>query len=308
MPSDWNGPEIKGPPSGPNQCDANMTPDISKIKNKMLDIAYASRSPSEKLDVYLPARADKPLPVIIYIHGGAFFGCDKLDGQAYPAVDGVNRGYAVVAVNYRLSPEAAWPAQINDVKAAIKFVRQNAQAYNIDPQRIALWGDSAGAHLAALAGVSADVASLEDPTLGNAGVSTRVQAVVDWFGPINFLTMDAQWKTLGIDGEKHGTIGSFESFLMRAQIGTVPQRVASANPETYITDQAPPFLIQHGDKDATVPFLQSRHFSEALIAANGRTRVTFEPLKGARHADWKYFDDPKNLDRVYRFLDGVLKP
>ena len=115
------------------------------IKNKFLDIAYADKSKAEKLDIYLPNEGKGPFPVIIFIHGGAFMFGDKADDQVNPALEGVKRGYAVVSVNYRMSGEAVFPAAIQDVKAAIRFVRANAAKYHLDPKRIASFGNSAGA-------------------------------------------------------------------------------------------------------------------------------------------------------------------
>jgi acetyl esterase/lipase len=162
------------------------------IKRKFLDVRYASLSPAQKLDIYLPEEAQVPFPVILSIHGGAFMGCDKSDAQVIPMLEGLNRGYAVVAVNYRLSWEALFPALVHDVKAAVRWVRGNARWYYLDPGRIASWGGSAGGYLSTMLGVSAGISVLEDLSLGNPDQPCNVQAVVDWFGPTNFLKMDEQ--------------------------------------------------------------------------------------------------------------------
>lgn len=302
MPTDWHGAPISGPPQGPNAC--GKSPDISRIKNKYLDIPYASISPAEKMDIFLPEEWKPRYPVIINVHGGAFFGCDKMDNQLIPALYGLSKGYAVANINYRLSPEAQWPAQINDVKAAIKFVRANALKYNLDPDNIILMGGSSGGNLVSLAGVSANVKALEDPKLGYPEVSTKVQAVIAWYPPIDFLTMDAQWLKIGINGQKHSTANSFESFLMREQITTADKKLlASSNPENFITAEAPPFLIQHGYRDSTIPRLQSEHFADKLASAIGSDNVEYELLMGAEHADDKYFHTSNNLERNYQFLE-----
>lgn len=112
------------------------------------------------------------------------------------------------SINYRLSGEAKWPAQINDVKAAIRFLRANAASYRLNPDRFAVWGSSASGHLAALAGTSGGVAALRDGALGNPGVSDRVQAVIDMYGPVNFLAMDEQFTAAGVSGQVHNTADS----------------------------------------------------------------------------------------------------
>jgi hypothetical protein len=165
-------------------------PDISSISRKYLDLSYAEQSNAQKLDIYLPEEGKGPFPVILSVHGGAFLGGDKRDGQLIPMLKGLEKGYAIVSINYRLSGEATWPAQILDCKAAVRWIRAHAGDYKLDPERIAAWGGSAGGHLSAVLGTSGDIPELEDPDQGNAAYSSRVQAVVDWFGPTDFLEMD----------------------------------------------------------------------------------------------------------------------
>lgn len=305
MPKDWNGPIIQGPPSGEGML--GKGPSRENVKTKFIDLAYATKSERQKLDLYLPNSGNKPYPLIIHIHGGAFFGGNKYDEQLFPMFSGLDKGYAVASVNYRLSPEAKWPAQINDVKAAIKYLKANADKYNIDPNKIILWGGSAGGHLSALAGVSPTVKELEDPSLGNSDVIPSVAAVVDWFGPIDFLAMDEQWKIIGIDGEKHSTPDSFESFLMREQITKVPELLKTSNPENYITKDAPVFFIQHGTADKIIPALQGKNFADKLTAVIGEERVYFEYLEGANHGhEEKMFSTKENVDKIFEFIGRHL--
>jgi acetyl esterase/lipase len=157
--------------------------DTSNIKNKFTDIAYAPKSETQKLDIYLPDEGNGPFPVIIAIHGGGFFAGSKNDRDLTIMLKGLERGYAVVAVDYRLSDEATFPAAITDVKAAIRFIKVNAAQYKLNPDRIALWDSSAGGNLASLAGTTGGTNNCYDTALGNANVSDNVTAVVDWFGP-----------------------------------------------------------------------------------------------------------------------------
>ena len=279
--------------------------DLNSISRKWMDVPYAEQSPAQKLDVYLPEEGDGPFPVIVYIHGGAFKGGDKRFGVG-PMLRGLRRGYAVVAINYRLSGEAKWPAQINDVKAAIRWARANAEKYKLDPGRLAVWGGSAGGHLSALAGTSGGVAELEDPEQGNADQSTQVQAVVDWFGPIDFLTMDEQFAASGIRGQKHNTPRSPESELFGKPIMDVPELVRQASPATYISPDDPPFYIQHGTVDPLIPVEQSARFAEALRKELGEESVVYEPLEGTGHGGPQFLA-PVNVDKVLDFLDKYLK-
>ncbi len=281
-----------------------------RVRRRFLDIAYASLSPAQRLDIYLPDEGDGPYPVIVSIHGGAFMGGDKADTQVSPMLEGLKRGYAVVAVNYRLSGEARFPALVHDVKAAVRWIRANAGRYGFDPARIAAWGGSAGAYLATMLGTSSGVRELEDLTLGNAEHPSNVQAVVAWFGPTDFLRMD-EWLAEGglppLPGTEHSSADSPESLLLGQQITEVPDLVRAANPETYVTSAAPPFFLQHGTADAVVPAQSSVHLAGRLARAIGEDKVRLELLEGAGHADPR-FDAPDNVAKVLEFLDRHLKP
>jgi acetyl esterase/lipase len=246
--------------------------------------------------------------VILSIHGGAFIGGDKRDLQLTPMLKGLQRGYAVVSINYRMSGEAIFPALVQDVKAAIRWVRANAKRFLFDPERIATWGGSAGGHLALMAGVSAGLAELSDLSLGNPDQRENVQAVVAWFPPTDFLKMDEQ---LGESGFlppaefAHSAANSPESLILGQKITEIPELVRSANPETYLRPGLPPFFIQHGTRDDTVPHQQSLNFAKKLAVITPQT-VTHELLPNARHAD-PVFETPQNIQKVLGFLDHALR-
>ena len=152
------------------------------------DLEYvAGGHERQRLDLYTPEKADGPLPVIVWVHGGAWMGGAKDAGV--PALPFVGKGYAVASINYRFSQHAAFPAQIEDCKAAIRWLKANAKAFDLDPERIGVWGASSGGHLVTLLGTSGGVKDLEGRG-GNADQSSRVRAVVD-LGPTDFLQMDA---------------------------------------------------------------------------------------------------------------------
>ena len=279
------------------------------VTRKMFDIAYAESSPTQKLDIYWPEEGDGPFPVIVSIHGGAFMGGDKRDVQLTPMLESLKRDYVLIGVNYRMSGEAIFPALIHDVKAAIRWIRANAENYLFDPKRIATWGGSAGGYLSLMMGVSTWASELEDLTLGNPEQPCHVQAVVDWFGPTDFLKMDEQLAESGFappEEFSHNGANSPESLLLGAQITQIPELVHRANPETYIRSIAPPFFIQHGDQDDTVPHQQSVNFAAKVREKAGDERVTLELIEGAGHGDSK-FDSAKNVKKVLDFLDQHLK-
>jgi acetyl esterase/lipase len=295
---------------GPHYALEEVPPraNTDQIKRKYLDIPYAHLSPAQKLDIYLPAEGEGPFPVIVSIHGGAFMGCDKADMQVLPMLEGLKRGYAVVAVNYRLSWEAIFPALVHDVKAAVRWVRGNAKWFYLDPERIAAWGGSAGGYLSTMLGVSDGIAELEDLSLGNPDQPSHVQVVVDWFGPTDFLKMDEQLAASGLaplEGTEHSGENSPESLLLGAKITEIPEMVRAANPETYIRQNAAPFLIQHGVADPVVPVQQSIGLAENLKRICGEDRVVLELFDGFEHGD-RRFESPLNVKRVFEFLDQHL--
>ncbi|WP_237389572.1 alpha/beta hydrolase [Bacillus sp. USDA818B3_A] len=278
---------------------------VDYYDRKILDVPYANLSPTQTLDIYLP-EGDGPFPVIVCIHGGAFAFGDSRGSDCVSALKGLERGYAIVSVNYRLSGEAKFPADVEDVKAAIRFVRANAAKYSLNPEKIATWGGSAGGALSAMCAASGDVAEFKNPNLGNVDVSDKIQAAIDWYGPINFLTMDEQFIEIGIEGQIHNSADSFESKLMGQQITLIPELVSKHNPETFITEDCPPVFIQHGSIDNIIPRLQSVHFAAKLESVLGADKIFFELLQDAGHGGPE-FDTPENISKVLDFLDKHLK-
>jgi acetyl esterase/lipase len=247
--------------------------------------------------------------VIIEYHPGGFMVGAKSVGIG-PMLEGLKRGYAVASVGYRLSGEAPFPAAVNDAKAAVKYLRTSAGKYNLDPRRFAAWGSSAGGNLAAMVAVSANDPSLADPSLGNVGVSDAVQAAVDWYGPLDFLVMDEQFKALGVKGSMGSTSSpdSPESKYLGKTVGT-PEAVdlaKKADPGTYITSDDPPLYIQHGTEDRNVPITQSENFARDLAAAIGSGKVVFESIKLAGHGG-PLFEAAANVSKILDFLDRHLK-
>lgn len=277
------------------------------IKTKHLDINYQNVKDSKKLNIYLPNEGNGPFPVVIGIHGGGFKLGSKDDGMNQAMLESVKNGYALVLVNYSLSREKPFPGAIEDVKSAIRFVKANSKKYNLNSDKVALWGASSGGNLAALAGTTNDSKIFNNPTLGNSKISTEVQAVVDWFGPIDFLAMDEQFVNEGIKGQIHNSADSFESQYLGEDIRNIPEIVKKTNPETYISKTTPPFLIQHGTGDTLIPHTQSINFAKKLEEAIGKDNVELHLLKCAGHGDPKAFDSPENLELVFKFLDKHLK-
>lgn len=259
------------------------------------DLTYvANGHPRQRLDLYL-SNATAPTPLIVWIHGGAFRMGSKEDRVP---LEYVAAGYAVASINYRLSQHAIFPAQIEDCKAAVRWLRAHADRFGIDPERFGAWGESAGGHLVAMLGTTGatrqfDVgAYLDQPS--------RVQAVADHFGPTDFLQMDSQRLP---DSMVHDTPDSPESELVGGPIQQHPERVAFANPITYVTPDAPPFLIVHGDRDPLVPYHQSELLAAALCQAGVET--IFYTVRGEGHGNFK---DPMARELTRQFFQRWLHP
>jgi len=258
------------------------------------DIPYVTDGhPRQKLDLYLPEKADKA-PLIIWVHGGAWLEGSKED---FVPLDYLAEGYAVASINYRLSQHAIFPAQIQDCKAAVRWLRAHAGQYHLDPQRFGAWGASAGGHLVALLGTTGQITEFDVGE--NMDVSSRVQVVVDYFGPTDFNQMDDQRLPKGM---LHNPPQSPESSLVGGAIQEMKAEVARANPITYVSKSAAPFLIVHGDQDPLVPFHQSI-LLEAALRKVGVT-VLLYPVAGAGHGG---FTDPKVETLTREFFTAHLR-
>jgi acetyl esterase/lipase len=302
MPTDKSMPEVSGVPG------AMSIPmgEIPQVSRKWLDLVYAGVSPAQRLDVYLPETGGAPFPVLFYMHGGGFRMGDKRDIYLASYLNALDRGYALASVNFRLSGEAIFPAPLQDVKAALRWLRANGRQYGLDTERVAVGGQSSGGNFAAMMCVSAGVPLFEDPALGNPEQSTAVQAGFDWYGPTDFLAMDQQIAAGGHELRDHSLPDSPESQYLGAPIAEVPDRVALANPMTYVNADMAPILIQHGRDDVGVPMQQSIEFARVIREKAGSDRCELDIIDGARH-DSPEFTSPQNLDRVFGFLDRYLK-
>jgi acetyl esterase/lipase len=251
------------------------------------------------LDLYVPdGSSDKPWPLVIWIHGGAWLGGSR---ALPPVMFLAHDGFALARIDYRFSQDAIWPAQIFDCKAAVRFLRANAAKYHLDADHFGVGGDSAGGHLAAMLGTSGDVKELEGD-LGNPGVSSRVQAVLDWFGPTDLSQIVQQ---SGPKSRlKHDGPNSPEARLLGGPVSEKAELARSANPITYVDQNDPPFLIMHGDVDRIVPHEQSVILAKALIDAG--VEVTMKTIHGADH-EGRQFRSAENQRLIEDFFSQKLK-
>ncbi|MGQ3480746.1 alpha/beta hydrolase fold domain-containing protein [Paenibacillus sp. TY11] len=228
-------------------------------------------------------------PLIIYLQGCGWGWSEQDTFQFIPQLSEFSKdGYVVASIQYRLSSQDIFPAQLEDVKSAIRYLRTHASQFNIDPKRVGIWGDSSGAHLALLAGLEA-MGSLDD--------QVNIQAVVDWFGPTDLLSM-SQYPSVFDHDSPH----SPESKLVGGAIQENKEKARSASPIRYIHPSAPPTLIMHGDADDVVPYEQSVEMFKALRRAGNYAEMY--KVKGAGHIG---FTQPQTMEVVKSFFKKHLK-
>ena len=265
-------------------------------------------SPSQVLDLWLPetTSTDEAVPLVVFIHGGGWVEGDR--SQAASKVPTLlDRGYAVASLDYRLADEAVFPAAVQDAKAAVRWLRAHASEHGIDPDAIAVWGESAGGHLAAMVGVTGDQATIfDDPSLGEPDTSSAVQAVVDWFGPVDLLQMQQQELDHGVcdDPYDHDADDSYESKWLGESLQQDVDVAELADPIRWLPTAGalPPFSIAHGDRDCTVDIGQSLLLVTALELDGQHPQVI--TLSGAGHMDRRF--DAEVLSPTIDWLDQVL--
>lgn len=259
------------------------------------DIAYGS-DPRQVLDIYLP-EGQGPFPAVMEIHGGAFLMGDKAANPVQSEL--LAAGIAIVRINYRLSGTALWPAQGEDCLMAMDYLRNNAAKFGLDRSKIAIWGQSAGAFLAVSTAIS--LAKLGKPAAG----------VVNFYGPMDFSTMDSDMEALGLTAAmgKTSTADSPESQLLGFDISTDPERARAVGPIAQIEGVSlalPPLMIRHGDADTFIAHRQSQRLADAWAAADPTALMDFALVAGAGHGTSE-FQAAGVVTPLVGFLTSVLK-
>lgn len=281
-----------------------VPPSTYHSAQRFADLAYAPESAGQRLDLDIP-EGYKAMPLVIIVHGGQWQSGDKGLPEVDAAKQLTHAGYAVASINYRLTSESMWPAAVQDVKAAIRWLRAHAAQYHLDPNLFAIWGSGAGGYLATAAGVTAGQQTLfDDPNLGNPSVSSAVRAVIAWAPIVDFLTLDSQAKEAGCLYQGHGSAGSDESRWLGGALASVRSRAEKADLLSYIprARQLPAFLIVHGSEDCGVPPAQSRDLSRTLKRAGAVTTLTI--VKGQNPVAAKF--NKTQIKPGIAFLDKTL--
>ena len=270
---------------------------LSQAMTTIIDQPYASTGARDLLlDLYLPEQPNRP-PLIIWLHGGVWRFGDKTNP---PVLGIVEHGFALASIDFRNSPEALFPAQMHDIKAAVRYLRANAADHGYDPDRIVVWGYSSGGHLAALTGTT-NGNNLLEGSLGEAlQTSSAVQAIVDYSGPANLHTILHQSTPHGVSVRAPG----MQDLLGKpVEDPAIQSLVDLASPVLQVNAQAPPLLLMHGLQDNQVPINQALELQAAYQAAGRHVEVQWIPQ--GQHTSGEYFSSPY-LEQVADFLRRVL--
>jgi len=273
-----------------------------------LDVSYVDDTLyRHKMDIYVPGGLTQPAPLVVYIHGGAFRAGEK--GNAMQYTDSLfTHGYVIADINYRLSQDSVFPALIYDCKTAVRFLKTQAEKYSIDTAQVGLIGHSAGGYLVAFLGTSMGVDSLEGYHLGSTEASSDVQAVMDFFGPTDFLEMDPAIPLTPPDSCEnlfiHDEPNSPESQLLGCLISECPDRVKAANPITYVDGNEAPIALHHGTFDCLVPPNQSELLYNRLQSVNADADLVLHPHMP--HGG-PYWSTPEMKGEILQFFDSKLR-
>jgi len=258
------------------------------------DIEYARVGDhSLKLDLHTPKTANAPL--LVYVHGGAWRAGSKSD---VPIAKLLDHGFAIASVDYRLSTQAVFPAQIHDIKAAIRFLRAKSELYHLNTSRIGIIGSSAGGHLAALVGVTNGHGALEGKVGESLSQSSDVQCIVSLYGASNLQTILSQSTEFGLKMRVPAL-----QLLLGGQPTEKPDLARLASPVAHLDKHDPPLLLIHGDADPQMPPAQSQEFAKAYEAA--KLPVQLILLPGSKHGGAEFYDDDRTAI-IAKFLQTHL--
>jgi acetyl esterase/lipase len=282
-----------------------LTLDVSAIKRKFLNCPYGEDH-KQALDIYLPNEGYGPFPVICFLHGGGWSSGNKKDAQILPFMDGVNRKYAVISIGYRLVPSIRYPDNLFDVKAALRWIAANADTYLLDPERVALTGASAGAHLAMMTAFTQGQSVFEGAPLAK---TCTIRAVVEQYGPTSFLDQDAQFDASGYPriNRPDPEAMNFVDHMLGIQASHIPNLMRFLNPLDNVHSQIPPVLIQHGRYDPAVPYQQATELYRTIVEIAGNDKAELDISEVYTHADPGYAE-PESVERIFKFLNAHMQP
>ena len=278
--------------------------DTADIRRKFLNCPYGE-DPKQVLDIYLPNEGDGPFPVVFFAHGGGWSGGSKHDTQVVPFMSGVLRGYAVISLGYRLTPHIRYPENLFDIKAALRWVAENADTYLLDATRTALCGASAGAQLAMMAAFTQGQPGFEGAPMAK---SCTVRAVVNQFGPTDFSKLHRHYDESGFPRAQTPDLNvmSGPDVMLGVKVEAIPALLRFVSPIHHVHPGIPPVLIQHGRYDPIVAYQQGVELYDKIVKVCGADRAELDLSETFLHADPGYAGE-ESVDRIFTFLDAHVK-
>ena len=273
---------------------AERAVDPEQFPKAFTELHYADQHPDQVLDVFLPEK-EGVWPAVVFVHGGGWNFGGRREECISSVFKIVSQGYAVATVDYRLVPDALYPEQIYDVKAAIRYLRAHAAELQVNTEKLVVWGNSAGAHLAALAAGTKNTEELENLSMGNAEYSSKVDGLLAWYGPYNFATNSRQLT------EQYPDRNPQEDELVNVMLHGMEYE---ASPCNHVDENYPKTLLQQGKMDRLVPWKQTEEFAELLRKVCGPERVEVDYFPTAGHGDPRIKSD-ENILRCVKFLDSI---
>jgi len=278
--------------------------DVSDLLHTIQDLSFCdSQENTPKMDLYFPDESAEPRPVILNVCGGGwYFGIPTSAHLKRTLHTAVQRGYVFASIACTSSRYQKFPYQVWEVKTAIRYLRANAEAYHLNPNRIALWSASSGAHLSLMAALTCGIPEFDDPVLGYPGISCQVPVVVAAYPPSELGVSASQFQELGISSPfPADNADSMESIFLGEDTSQNPALARKASPLTYIHPDAPYLYLQHGSIDDVVPITQSRRFAEKYEELAGKDKIQTEFITGAGHSDPIF----KTEATCHRILDTI---
>lgn len=289
--------------------------DPSQYAHSWEDIPYANDDPLQKLSIYTPGD-DGNYPLLVYVNGGGWVQ-QLVHHQTVPgAWMAPSQGYALASIGYRLAPKDHWPAQIHDVKAAIRFLRAHADEYGYNADKIIAWGNSAGGHILGMCCATNTLPTFEDLNMGNAEYSSSIQGLISFYAPSDLYQMelgshisDEEMKELSESPveltDKRDGMNKLENILLGCRALANPSVAALASPINFVTPDFPPVYFLHGLDDPIVPYTQSAAMYNMVRFVCGNDRAKIEMFPGAGHGDPAIKSD-EVTKRIYDFADEIV--
>lgn len=289
--------------------------DVTQFHKVKLDLPYAQQSPNQILDIWYPDEGEGPYPLVILFHGGGFGTGHKRSFYISSMAQPVTQGYAVATVEYRLYNEAIWPAQLIDSKAAVRYLRANAKELNLDPDKFAVWGNSAGGCATQLLALTPDHPEMDDLSVG-VQASSRVQAAIAWYSVNEFISCEQFSVDTAAQREESGSATGMVPKDARGKDSALtkvlgfhpllyPEKAVKASPLSYVDENCPPMLLQHGKADLIVDYHQSVYMYEKVKQICGEGRARIDLFDGEPHGSAKIKAND-NVEKCIDFLDHIF--